>query len=58
MFGGRKKILKKLLIFFSVLGPGIITLSAGNDAGGITTYSVCGAKFGFTMLWIALPLTV
>jgi NRAMP (natural resistance-associated macrophage protein)-like metal ion transporter len=58
MFKGRKNIIKKLLIFFSVLGPGIITLSAGNDAGGITTYSICGAKFGFTMLWIAFPLTV
>lgn len=58
MFKGRKNIFKKILIFFSVLGPGIITLSAGNDAGGITTYSVCGAHYGFSMLWIAIPLTI
>jgi len=55
---GRKNIFKKLMIFLAVLGPGIITLSAGNDAGGITTYSVCGANFGYSMLWIAIPLTL
>jgi Mn2+/Fe2+ NRAMP family transporter len=53
-----KSIWAKIATFFAVLGPGIITLSAGNDAGGITTYSVCGAHFGYSMLWTVIPLTV
>lgn len=55
---GLQYVFAKIAIFFTVLGPGIITLSAGNDAGGVTTYSVCGAHFGYSMLWIALPLTI
>src|SRR5512136_1874847 len=43
---------RRLMIFFAVLGPGIITIVADNDAGGISTYAVPGAKYGFTLLWI------
>ncbi len=39
-------------IFFAVLGPGIITMVADNDAGGISTYAVTGSKYGFSLLWI------
>jgi NRAMP (natural resistance-associated macrophage protein)-like metal ion transporter len=46
-----------LLAFLVVLGPGIITASADNDAGGITTYSIAGAKFGYGLLWILLLTT-
>jgi Mn2+/Fe2+ NRAMP family transporter len=46
-----------LLAFLAVMGPGIIAGVAGNDAGGITTYSVMGAQTGLTLLWI-FPLTV
>ncbi len=46
-----------LLAFLAVLGPGIITASADNDAGGITTYAVAGAKFGYDLLWILLLTT-
>jgi Mn2+/Fe2+ NRAMP family transporter len=46
------------LIFLSVLGPGIITASVDNDAGGIYTYSVAGAHFGYTLLWTLIPITV
>ncbi len=49
---------KNFLIFLSVLGPGIITANVDNDAGGITTYSVAGAHFGYSMLWVFIPLTV
>jgi Mn2+/Fe2+ NRAMP family transporter len=42
-------------IFLSVLGPGIITGSVDNDAGGITTYSVAGAVYGYHLLWTLLP---
>jgi NRAMP (natural resistance-associated macrophage protein)-like metal ion transporter len=46
------------MIFLSVMGPGIITANVDNDAGGITTYSVAGAHFGYSMLWIFIPMTV
>lgn len=45
----------KVLIFLSVMGPGIITGSVDNDAGGITTYSVAGALYGYTLLWTLIP---
>lgn len=44
-----------LLIFLSVLGPGIITGSVDNDAGGITTYSIAGANYGYKLLWTLIP---
>jgi Mn2+/Fe2+ NRAMP family transporter len=47
--------LRNMLIFFSVLGPGIITGSVDNDAGGITTYSVAGAVYGYRLLWTLIP---
>jgi len=47
----------KLIFFFSVIGPGIIAANADNDAGGISTYSIVGAQFGFKMLWVLLLLT-
>jgi len=46
------------LIFLGVLGPGIITASVDNDAGGIYTYSVAGAHFGYSLLWSFIPITV
>ncbi|HEX6140661.1 MAG TPA: Nramp family divalent metal transporter [Candidatus Limnocylindria bacterium] len=45
-----------VLAFLGVLGPGIIAGLAGNDAGGIATYSVLGAETGLTLLWV-LPIT-
>ncbi|MBA3352230.1 MAG: Nramp family divalent metal transporter [Blastocatellia bacterium] len=49
-----KGIWKWLLI----LGPGLIATSAGNDAGGIATYSSAGAKFGYDMIWVMVVLTL
>jgi Mn2+/Fe2+ NRAMP family transporter len=46
---------KKLAIFFAILGPGIITGSVDNDAGGITTYSVAGAIYGYGLIWTLIP---
>ena len=46
---------------FAILGPGLITGAADDDPSGISTYSVAGAAFGYTTLWIALltfPLMV
>jgi Mn2+/Fe2+ NRAMP family transporter len=45
-----------LLAFLAVMGPGLIAGIAGNEAGGITTYSVMGADTGFRLLWL-FPLT-
>lgn len=49
---------KNILMFLAVLGPGIITANVDNDAGGITTYSVAGAQFGYSLLWTLIPITV
>lgn len=46
------------IIFLSVLGPGIITANVDNDAGGIYTYSDAGARFGYSLLWTLVPITV
>jgi len=48
----------RFLLFLAVLGPGIITANVDNDAGGIYTYSVAGAKFGYSLLWTLIPITV
>jgi Mn2+/Fe2+ NRAMP family transporter len=47
-----------VLIFLSVLGPGIITANVDNDAGGIYTYSVAGARYGYSLLWTLVPITI
>ena len=51
----RKNIWRNLVIFLAILGPGIITGSVDNDAGGITTYSVAGALYGYNLLWTMFP---
>ncbi len=48
----------KLMLFFAVFGPGLITASADNDVGGITVYSQAGAQFGYSILWTLIPITV
>jgi Mn2+/Fe2+ NRAMP family transporter len=45
----------RLLLLLAVIGPGIITANVDNDAGGITTYSVAGAHYGYSLLWM-MPL--
>ena len=42
----------KTLLILAAMGPGVVTAMAGNDAGGIATYSTVGAKFGFMSLWV------
>lgn len=48
----------RLILFLSILGPGLITANADNDAGGIATYSIAGARYGYSMLWVLLLITV
>jgi NRAMP (natural resistance-associated macrophage protein)-like metal ion transporter len=51
-------IWKSLLLFFAIIGPGIITASIHTDASGITTYSVAGARYGNMLLWTLIPTTI
>src|SRR5882762_7096044 len=47
-----------ILLFLAVAGPGIITANVDNDAGGIYTYSLAGAKYGYALLWTMIPTTI
>ena len=49
---------RNIMLFLAILGPGIITANVDNDAGGITTYSLAGAKFGYSLLWLMIPTTI
>ncbi|MDP2937731.1 MAG: Nramp family divalent metal transporter [Candidatus Omnitrophota bacterium] len=53
-----RKFWRNTLIFLAVMGPGIITANVDNDAGGITTYSVAGAHFGYSLIWSFIPIIV
>lgn len=55
---GFKSTWARFIIFLSVMGPGIITANVDNDAGGITTYSVAGAHFGYSLIWSFVPIIV
>jgi NRAMP (natural resistance-associated macrophage protein)-like metal ion transporter len=48
----------RLLAFFAIFGPGFITANVDNDPGGILTYSQAGAKFGYSLLWTLIPVTI
>ena len=59
MLGGRLGGLRtRLGLLLAVLGPGMITSNVDNDAGGIYTYSVCGTRYGYSFLWVLVPVTV
>jgi len=47
-----------IVAFLAVMGPGIITGFAGNDAGGVTTYTAVGAHYGFALLWLLVLSTI
>lgn len=48
----------RLFLYLSILGPGVITANAGNDAGGIATFASVGADHGYRLLWLLIPLTI
>lgn len=52
------KLIRNVALFLAVMGPGIITANVDNDAGGIATYSLAGAHFGYTLLWSLIPITI
>src|SRR5918911_607262 len=54
----RRSPWKSVALFFAVFGPGLITASVDNDAGGITTYSLAGSSYGNGLLWTLVPITL
>ena len=54
----RRVAWREALLFLAVIGPGIITANVDNDAGGITTYSLAGARYGTMLLWTLVPITL
>jgi Mn2+/Fe2+ NRAMP family transporter len=53
-----RQLWKNLSLFFMLMGPGIITSNVDNDAGGITTYSLTGARFGLKLIWSLIPIMI
>jgi Mn2+/Fe2+ NRAMP family transporter len=53
--GGLRAFWARALLFLAVIGPGIVTGSVDNDVGGIYTYSVAGATYGYRLLWVLIP---
>ena len=49
---------RRLALLLAVLGPGLITSNVDNDAGGISTYSAAGAKYGYLLLWSLIPMAI
>jgi len=49
---------RRLVVLAAVVGPGIITANVDNDAGGITTYSLAGAIYGYRLLWTVIPVAL
>jgi len=50
--------LQRILFYLSILGPGLITASADNDAPGIATYSMAGSTYGYRFLWLVVVITL
>src|SRR5438132_2975917 len=48
----------RVMLVLAAVGPGFITANVDNDAGGIATYSVAGAQFGYSLLWTMIPITI
>jgi NRAMP (natural resistance-associated macrophage protein)-like metal ion transporter len=48
----------RVALFLAIVGPGFITANVDNDAGGIFTYSLAGAQFGYSLLWTMIPITI
>src|SRR5437588_1741186 len=48
----------RIFALLGLLGPGLIAANAGNDAGGVATYSSAGAKYGYGLLWTIVLITI
>ncbi len=54
----RFTLLRRIAMLLAIIGPGIITANIDNDAGGIATYSIAGARYGYALLWTMVPATI
>ena len=54
----RRSWRSRLALVLALVGPGFITANVDNDAGGIATYSVAGAQFGYALLWTMIPIAL
>ena len=52
----RSRWLSRILIYLMVFGPGLIVMTADNDAGAVSTYTQAGAQYGTSLLWLLLLL--
>ncbi len=55
---GARRLWLQIGLLLAVMGPGVITSNVDNDAGGIYTYSLCGARYGYSLLWLLIPVTI
>src|SRR3989449_5882252 len=55
---GSRQLRRRLVLFWAVVGPGLITSNVDNDAGGISVYSAAGAHYGYALLWSLIPMTI
>ncbi len=51
-----RRLRRRIALFLAVVGPGLITSNVNNEAGGIYTYSLAGAQYGNTVLWVLVPM--
>ncbi len=58
MIKAKATYFRNILLFLTLLGPGIITANVDNDAGGIATYSLAAANYGYAILWMMIPTTI
>ena len=56
IFKNFRRYRTRFALLLAVIGPGIVTANVDNDAGGIATYSVAGAHFGYSTLWMFIPM--
>jgi len=53
-----KRAVQRVFFYVAIVGPGLITASADNDASGIATYSMAGSTYGYAFLWMILAVTI
>lgn len=53
-----RRLRRRIALFLAILGPGLITSNVNNEAGGIYTYSLAGAQYGYALLWALIPMAI
>lgn len=58
LFSSSNRRWRRLMTLMVIVGPGIITATVDNDAGGVATYSLAGGNYGYGHLWALIPIGV